>query len=419
MRRLRHTIVFLLAFTAVCQGRGKVTEETVAATPDACIRTERAHLRFPGSADSYGLFIAKLDSLLRGEKDEVRIWHIGASHVQGGTFSNTVRENFASMAAGMRGNRGFLFPMRLAGTNQEKGYFISTEGKWKSELMTKSSDRSGTRYGVTGFAATTSDPGAKVFLDLGINGKGLWSFNKLRILGYSSGEGTAAPSVRCGQTSVEFVREEETASFLFSLPEDTDTLSIGFDIPENQSFTLTGIQPLSSRPGVSYYSSGVNGSTSAQWAARAVDLERDLALIRPDLCIIGLGINDSAGSSGRFNAEAFKGNIRSLIAKVRHSSPGCAFVFITTNDCYYFVSRRRMAYNSNAPLERKAIYELAQEYDGAVWDLYDLMGGAKSVNGWKAAGLMSRDRLHFSPEGYRLLGNALFNALIEGTDDLD
>lgn len=419
MKRLLYIFVLLFC-CSVFPARGNDVQPADSLDGNVCLHQERAHLRFPGSTEPYDNFLDKLNALIYGKRKNVSIWHIGASHVQGGTFSNTVREDFANLATGIHGNRGFLFPMKLASTNQESGYSISADGKWSSTLMTKATAETGIRYGITGFAATTSDPKAKVFFDLGKKGKGVWSFNKVRVLGYTSNGGSAAPTVYYKSQPVRCTYEKLTESYLFSLPEYTDTLSITFDIPEGQSFTLTGIQPISSsRHGVSYYSSGVNGSTTKSWVEKAIDLERDLGLIKPDLCIIGLGINDSAGSSGKFKVDEFKDNIRELIREVRHNSPSCAFVFITTNDCYYFASRGRMAYNSNAPLEQQAMYDLAKEFDGAVWDLYDLMGGEKSVNRWKANGLMSDDRLHFNAAGYKVLGDALFNALIEGTDDLD
>ena len=70
-----------------------------------------------------------------------------------------------------------------------------------------------------------------------------------------------------------------------------------------------------------------------------------------------------------------------------------------------------MVHNDNGRAVRKAMYELAEEYDGAVWDLFGIMGGNGSATAWRDAGLMKNDRLHFTKEGYHLLGDMLYSAL--------
>ena len=72
-----------------------------------------------------------------------------------------------------------------------------------------------------------------------------------------------------------------------------------------------------------------------------------------------------------------------------------------------------MTHNDNGDAVRAAMFELAQEYDGAVWDLYTIMGGRGSATHWRDAGLMKKDRLHFTREGYRLVGNLFADALVE------
>jgi lysophospholipase L1-like esterase len=71
-----------------------------------------------------------------------------------------------------------------------------------------------------------------------------------------------------------------------------------------------------------------------------------------------------------------------------------------------------MVHNDNGTAVRKAMYELAGEYNGAVWDLCELMGGNGSAEAWREAGLMKNDRLHFTREGYELLGDLLYTALM-------
>ena len=69
--------------------------------------------------------------------------------------------------------------------------------------------------------------------------------------------------------------------------------------------------------------------------------------------------------------------------------------------------------NPHTPDVEKAFRELASEFDGVFWDMYEVMGGYGSSDAWKEAGLMQGDRVHFTPAGYRLIGDLLFDAIME------
>ena len=75
-----------------------------------------------------------------------------------------------------------------------------------------------------------------------------------------------------------------------------------------------------------------------------------------------------------------------------------------------------MVHNDNGEAVRVAMMELAREYGGAMWDLYGIMGGEGSATQWRDAGLMKDDRLHFTKEGYELLGDMLYRAIEELCD---
>lgn len=385
------------------------------ALPDSlpgCVHTRKADLHFPGSKEPWNAFTDKLDSLLEGRRSNVNIWHIGGSHVQGGHFSYRIMEDLAAMAPGMKGERGFIFPMRLAKTNSDKSFRTSAEGYWECPMMTRNSPYEKPRYGITGFGARTNDSTARVSFGLGINADSTWTFNRLRVMGYPSEKGGAYPYLLNGTDTLGFSFDEKTQSYLFDLPAETDTVDVYFKVPDGQTFTLTGFQPISGRPGINYFSSGVNGAKVRSWLDGAEDLERDLAMVSPDLCIFGLGINDSACKASEFKPEYFKDNYRELIAMIRRHNPDCTFIFITNNDSYRYI-KRGMTYNENARAVQKAMYELAEEYDAAVWDLLEVMGGTHTVLEWRDRGLVKTDKLHFTREGYIILGDLLYNAMIK------
>ena len=376
-----------------------------------CVHVDRAGLHFPGSRDAQDHFYGLLDSLMAGSGRSVNIWHVGGSHVQAGHFSYRLQERLTTMADSLKGERGFIFPYRIAKTNSDKSFRTSFTGEWLSAMAASTHKDLNPRFGIMGIAAQTSDSLATVGIGLNISADTLWRFNRFRILGYASSP-DVRPYLVSGADTLDFVIDTETQSYLFDLPAETDTVTIGFHIPEGQSFTLTGTEPISGRKGINYYCSGVNGARLTTWLEQCPDLPRDLQLVKPDLAIFAVGINDSACKAVDFKPEVFKENYRRLIRLIREQSPDCAFVFITNNDSYRYISRG-MTYNHNGPTVQKAMFELAKEYGAAVWDVYDIMGGKDSVIKWRNAGLVKSDRLHFTQEGYVLLGDMLYNALVD------
>lgn len=376
-----------------------------------CVHVDRAGLHFPGSRDAQDHFYGLLDSLMAGSGRSVNIWHVGGSHVQAGHFSYRLQERLTTMADSLKGERGFIFPYRIAKTNSDKSFRTSFTGEWLSAMAASTHKDLNPRFGIMGIAAQTSDSLATVGIGLNISADTLWRFNRFRILGYASSP-DVRPYLVSGADTLDFVIDTETQSYLFDLPAETDTVTIGFHIPQGQSFTLTGTEPISGRKGINYYCSGVNGARLTTWLEQCPDLPRDLQLVKPDLAIFAVGINDSACKAVDFKPEVFKENYRRLIRLIREQSPDCAFVFITNNDSYRYISRG-MTYNHNGPTVQKAMFELAKEYGAAVWDVYDIMGGKDSVIKWRDAGLVKSDRLHFTQEGYVLLGDMLYNALVD------
>ena len=406
----RLTLIFaaLLACTAAAAQRLPLKE---IAPQSACVHLDRTQLHFPGSRTAQDRFYGLLDSLMAGHGRNVSIWHVGGSHVQAGHFSYRMQENLTRMADSLQGERGFIFPYRIAKTNSDKSFRTSYTGEWLAAMAASTHKDLNPRFGIMGIAAQTSDSLATVGIGLGISADTLWRFDRFRVMGYASSP-EAYPFLVSGADTLSFYPDSLTQSYLFDLPASTDTVTIGFHIPEGESFTLTGTQPLSGRRGIDYFCSGVNGARLTTWLEQCPDLPRDLQLVRPDLAIFAVGINDSACKAVDFKPEVFKENYRRLIRLIREQSPDCAFIFITNNDSYRYISRG-MTYNHNGPTVQKAMYELAEEYGAAVWDVFDIMGGKDSVIKWRDAGLVKSDRLHFTTEGYVLLGDLLYNAIAE------
>ena len=73
--------------------------------------------------------------------------------------------------------------------------------------------------------------------------------------------------------------------------------------------------------------------------------------------------------------------------------------------------RGRYTVNKNASLASQVLMSHAEEFGYAVWNWYDICGGVGVAKAWSARGLMQKDRIHLTAEGYRLQAELLFAAL--------
>ena len=387
----------------------------------SCVHYDQASLVFPSGRRAHDIFNAKLDSLLRYHNTSVRCWHVGGSHVQADMFSHRMRSNLTKMAPGLVSTRGVIFPFDMAKTNWSHNYRISYTGTWKAQ---RNVQRNVTyRLGLTGIAAMTKDTAddaeATITLNLNVGKNPSWTMDRLRVMGYASSDDVKVFTVLKFnkfhanlKDTIWSKYDSETESYVVPLPQNTDSATIVISTPKNESFTLTGLIPESDNPGIQYFSSGINGAAVPSWL-KCEDLARDLKLVRPDIVFFGIGVNDAAVAPDKFDVEAFKDGYRRIIKMVRDVNPDAALVFITNNDTYRKVSKKSRVANVNAFAVEEAFLMLAEEYDGAVWNVFDFMGRLRSSTKWRDAGLMNKDLIHFTRKGYELLGDMLFNALIE------
>lgn len=380
-----------------------------------CVHYDRASLRFPGRRDAQDHFNARLDSLLLFHASNVNVWHVGGSHVQADFFSHRLRTNFTEMQPGNIGVRGLLFPFGMAATNWNHNYRITWTGSWTAGRNVQRGADEQFDFGLSGIAATTNDSVASLTLVLNVGQTPSWQFSRLRVLGYAPDE----VQMYCVQQRADGVADTLRANIdslsmsrVITFDALCDSATVFIEGATCGGFTLTGIIPENDHIGISWYSSGINGAALPSWH-RCRHLQRDLQLVKPDMVVFAIGVNDANVPADEFNAEVFKEGYRRLIAEVKAVSPDCAYLFITNNDTHRRISRKVRRPNVNAIAVQKAFYELAEEYGGAVWDVFDMMGGLGSSTAWRDAGLMASDLIHFTRTGYELLGDMLYNALVE------
>ena len=374
---------------------------------------DRNRIIYPGDSLDMERFFEKLDSALYLGKGNVSIMHIGGSHVQAGVFTQQFRNDLLGIAPDLIGGQLFVFPFAAGGTNNPSYYRVSSTGSWSycRNAVRKDTDK---RMGLAGAALTTSDIEASVSIvsreRRTTSLSPVFKFNKVTLLGFSETE-EVSPVIGYKGGTLKGKYNDRQSSYTFQLPSYTDSICVFFeDMPGE--FTLTGVLLENGMPGISVHGIGVNGASVPSYL-RCEDFERDLKLIRPDLVIFGIGINDAAGSD--FDVDYFKRNYNELIRIIKRVNPDCALLFVTNNDSFKRVKvKRRTHYevNSNGVIVEQAFMDLGKQHNAAVWDQFDVMGGLHSMRDWENAGLAQSDKIHFTNDGYKLIGDLLYNALI-------
>lgn len=372
------------------------------------IHEEYNALVFPGSQELSSAFFEKMAKLMVFGEGQINAVHFGGSHIQADIYSNRMRQQLGAYLPNQQGARGLLFPFKIAKTNGPYDYSVHYTGTWSSvRNVSKSLD---TKLGASGISVYTNDTTATVQFVFDRVRNLPHSFTRVKILHES--DSLAYGLKWLGSDSLAVIYDYPSEGYsIIELSKPTDTLEFGLQKTDSlqQQFILYGLIAQNDEPGITYHSIGVNGASTYSYL-RCELFEKHIEQLRPDIVFFGIGINDAHGAN--FTQAEYERNYDNIIAQIKRSNPSTFFVFITNNDSYGYNKKL----NTNALIVQQALYNLAKRHNGAVWDLFAVMGGLKSANIWNARGMLRDDRIHFSMQGYNLVGDLLFNALMEAYD---
>lgn len=367
------------------------------------VHYEHNVLEFPAGHRLFDKLYRRMTRMNRTDASEtVRMMHIGGSHVQAGAFSGRMRKNLEAFNDGKPVGRGLIFPYGMMGTNGPHDSSISHTGSWSKARCTDATPSC--PLGLAGAAVTTTDSTATLTLTMP------HPVEQLTVLGFTDDNEPLFPILFEKSDTLYPPMGHTTIGFDFLLTEPSTTCRIGFTGHRGANFSLRGFLCDADGAGLQYSESGINGASVPSWL-KCEKFQDELTLLAPNLVIFAIGINDAYMSTDKFDPERFKRNYRSLITRIRQVNKDCAFIFVANNDTYLRAGKGRTP-NKTGPLVEQAFRELAEEYEGALWNLFQIMGGLGSSSQWLSNGLMQKDLIHFTGTGYRLLGDLLFNAIV-------
>jgi lysophospholipase L1-like esterase len=362
------------------------------------------HFYFSKDSSSFMKFYQRLDSFGQKKIKQISIAHIGGSHVQGGTWSNTFVGNLQAEFKPSGGGY-FVFPYKIAKTNSPPYATSFTNGNWRKCRCV------GKEFclplGMCGMSIITND--SSMYFGVSLTKRALIKgFNSIKVyhnfnpsFEFNISDKHKLQAVRIDRKDLGYTQfdiEMPTDSLMFDLVKkdslQRDFIIYGFGLESNlaNGFYLAAL--------------GANGAASNSFL-RCTHFVDQLRTIKPDLVIFSLGVNDTQAKN--FAKDDYIEYYDSLIMKVKEANPAVAILLTTTTDNYI----RRRTSNKRPIQAKEAMFELMNKHNVAVWDLYSLMGGYKSIVKWGKAGLAAKDRVHFSPKGYTIIGNLMAEALLK------
>jgi lysophospholipase L1-like esterase len=196
------------------------------------------------------------------------------------------------------------------------------------------------------------------------------------------------------------------SEFYFTKDLDSVNLKVIKQDTTSNTFYFYGAYLENSLPGINYTGIGINGASTHSYL-KAELFKQHLLAVNPDLVILSVGVNDASGPA--FSEEKYVANYKKIIDIILEVNPDCAIILTTNNDFYNY----RGGVNQHFDAIYSGLKTLASTYGGSVWNMYRVMGGYQSINLWKADDLASRDRIHFTRDGYRIIAGLLFDAILK------
>lgn len=373
------------------------------------IDTKASQLVFPGERETFELFYNKLEQSLYAGGEAVNILHMGGSHVQAGMIGHQIRSLFNDFHRGTVSERGLIVPYRVGKTNSSVYTGSRSTGDWVGCRCAAKKDEC--TWGMTGFTLSTFTDSATIHS---------WAFDRDsvhytgdRVRVYHNFQRDRMKLDWAGEAVVHNIETNEAqgyTEFNFEQPVDTISFMVTKDSLATGQFEIHGfwLGDRDDKGGLRYHEIGVNGASTKSYL-RCEQMEKQLGSLSPDLVIFGIGVNDAHGRPANFSVEKFMNRYDSLIAVIKAQNPDAALLFLTNSDNYY-----RGRPNPNGVTVQDAMYRLAEKHQGAVWDLFAVMGGLGAVYDWQRAGLARNDKIHFTKKGYQLQAELLYLALTDG-----
>ncbi|MCC7232820.1 MAG: hypothetical protein IT242_07750 [Bacteroidia bacterium] len=373
------------------------------------IKVDSAHLQ---NDSALAVFFRKLDSLNSSNQGRVNVVHIGDSHIQADFLSGEVRTGLQQQFG--NAGRGFIFPYRLAKSNEPPDYKTSGSGTWEYGRNVFPDTNKPT--GIGGYIIQTFDTTAMITITLKATDTMDYSVQRLTLFHAKAGDQFDFAVYDSNMTEIGYISTTAQSAFpyasAFRFPVPVTKFIIK-PCPRSSSKScarIFGMLLENERHGLLYNTIGVNGAEFRHYNT-SVHFYEQMEYLAPDLVIVSLGTNEAFNWKG-YKSDNLYAEIDTMVNRLRRIHPEVQFIFTTPADSYRRSGRKRVK-NPVVKEVRATIIRYARDNGHAYWDLYETAGGYGSMAKWYAAGMADRYRVHFSRKGYQMQGELLVEAILE------
>lgn len=349
-------------------------------------------------------FFQQLKKLEAGEIQQVRIAHIGDSHIQAdflpGKMRYLLQEQFGNAG------RGLVFPYQQAGTHSPIDFKSESEEDFKAKRSVFK--KGGPSIGISGMSIQSKAPNFDLYFYLKERYGQLTPFDRLSIF-VEPTELNKQMVLQTEKQEIAPLPSSNPHQIIFQLPEPSIAATFSTKTKSYAANTMTihgCLLENSQEAGILYNMMGVNGTTYFHFN-RCEYFLPELKLLKPDLIIISLGTNEALTSN--FTTAALRREADKFLAQLQESCPQSSILITTLPEAW----QRKQRPSPHIEPARQALKDLATDYKAASWDLYEVMGKQGAMQDWVENQLGYVDYIHFTQAGYELQADLLYTALMK------
>jgi lysophospholipase L1-like esterase len=350
-------------------------------------------------------------------ESEVKVLHLGDSHIMIGHFSNEIRRLFDS-AIGIK-SYGWVFPNQIGRFNTF--YTNSKTVTGKTTFINNLQKEGKYLNGIAGQSIQFQNAKTEIEFSLKNLPDSLMYFNKLKIL-YQTDTTTTVLLTAYDSSNKSLIKTDKFASLStttknfpnnqkiseYNLNRYYNKLKLSVDKSDStKQFNLLGIYlENTNKSGMIYNSLGVGGSSLYSITNNNSLLLSDIIIYKPDLIILSFGSNDAYSKT--FDTVKYKSKLENFIDSIVNKQPNISILITAPPD-----SRSKNREPVSIEKIQEVFLRIAETHPNvAFWDLRSIMGGKNSVLRWLNLKLAATDKLHYTKAGYELQAQLLIKALL-------
>ena len=334
--------------------------------------------------------------------------YLGDSHIQADFGGSVLRERLIN--ASRKAGRGIIIPFKLAATNQPVDYRFNTQAQFIASKLLKQPWATEMPFTGIGLQPVERQYSIDIHSEM--------AFSRMRFIYTGGVPGVSA--VTADADSLAYALVDGGAGSELTIALDRSLCDAKVSFKGDKSTVFGGVELLSDTVGTVVHSIGNNGATYSSYAL-VEGVGSGLSQLNPDLVIIALGTNEAFG---RTDAVSLHADMSTLIDAVRRHNPGTEIMLVGPAECYKKVTKRvrnkqgklrrvsSQVVNTKVLTIRNAIRDFARQEGIAYYDHYEIARSTGGAAKMKKDGVLSKDGVHYTAQGYRLWGNLLADAIL-------